>query len=173
MTSATDTSIEPSSRVVRGEAIDFAEVGDTLVMMDLDEGRYYELNPMGARVWALIESGPRVAELCEALIAEYEIAPETCRRETRAFLEELSRLAVVRIRPSADGVEWNGGSSHDTNDGAMTTARKLERGSRTTRTAKLSGTTPTIRIMPIKRTEAGTYVYGDFETGQDNYIPES
>ena len=162
MTTATDTSIPLSSRVVRSKKIDFAEIDDTVVMMDVDEGRYYELDPVAARVWALIEPAPRVAEMCEALAAEYEVASETCRDEVGAFLKKLSRLAVVRIRQpheEAEGneAEGNVATSDDTNGGAASVAGRSGREAGITPGARLAWTPPTVRVMSIEaRTRSGT-----------------
>ena len=64
--------------------------------MDVEEGRYYELDPVGARIWALLESAQSVAEVCEALVQAYDVSLETCHEDVRAFLEELDSLGVVR-----------------------------------------------------------------------------
>ena len=85
-----------SARVARNESIVFTELDDTVVMMDVEEGRYYELDPVGSSVWALLERAQSVAEVCEALGRQYEVAPERCREDVRGFLEELERLGVVR-----------------------------------------------------------------------------
>lgn len=89
-------SMSLSTRVARNEAIIFTELDDTVVMMDAEEGRYYELDPVAASVWALLERDKSVAEVCEALEKQYDVAPETCREDVLAFVEELTRLGVVR-----------------------------------------------------------------------------
>lgn len=150
MNKNTNTGLEPSSRVVRSEAIDFTEIDDSVVMMDVDEGRYYELDSVGARVWSLVESGPRVAAVCEALAAEYEVDPETCRQEVRAFLDELIRLAVVRVRQPD---EANGGGENDDATGWPAAAQPQIQGE--SRSAPLSWTTPTIRVMSHRRVASG------------------
>lgn len=88
--------IDLSTRLARSEAIVFTELDDTVVMMDVEEGRYYELDPVGASVWALLERAPSLAEVCDALERQYEVAPETCREDVLAFVGELGRLGVVR-----------------------------------------------------------------------------
>ena len=163
MTTAADTDIEFSSRVVRSEAIDFTELDDSVVMMDVDEGRYYELDPVGARVWALIEFGARVGEVCDALAAEYEVAPETCREETGAFLGELSRLAVVHVRQPAEAESAGAATGDDTTGGAVATSEEPDSEAKTTPSPKPAWATPTVRVMPIKRTKSGmtTDIYLD------------
>ena len=83
---------------MRNEAIVFTELDDAIVMMDVEEGSYYELDPVGTRIWVLLERGPRVAELCETLQREYDVDARTCRDDVRAFLEEMSGLGIVRMR---------------------------------------------------------------------------
>ena len=159
MNGSTNTSIQLSSRVARSEAIEFTRIEDTVIMMDVDEARYYELDPVGTRIWTLIESGPRVAEMCEALAAEYEVAPAVCGEDVSAFLDRLLRLAVIRIRE---------GDNEIANDGSPGVAAALSgparpeppagiavprRGSEPQ--AKLAWSTPIIRTMSIARTESG------------------
>ena len=159
MTTATDTSIPLSSRVVRSEAIIFTELDDSVVMMDVAEGRYYELDPVGTRIWALIEPGPQVAEMCEALAAEYEVAPAVCGDDVSAFLDRLLRLAVIRIREGDDEIANDGspgvaaapsGPARPEPPAGIAVPR---RGNEPR--AKLAWSTPTIRTMAIARTESG------------------
>jgi hypothetical protein len=165
-TTAADTDIELSSRVVRSEAIDFTELDDTVVMMDVDEGRYYELDPVGARVWALIESGPRVGEVCDALAAEYDVAPETCREETGAFLGELSRLAVVQVRQPHEAENDGGATGDHTTGGAVATSAQP---GRREDGPKPAWATPTVRVMPIEGIKSGTESSPYFGEGVGQY----
>lgn len=89
-------SMSLSTRVARNDAIIFTELDDTVVMMDAEEGRYYELDPVGASVWELLDHEKSVAEVCEALEKQYDVAPVTCREDVLAFVEELERLGVVQ-----------------------------------------------------------------------------
>ena len=92
--------IEPSSVVVRNDEIVFTDLDDTIVMMDVYEGQYYELDPVGARIWVLIETSRSVADLCETLAAEYDVDPDTCRRDTLEFLQTASERRLVQVQPA-------------------------------------------------------------------------
>ena len=87
-----------SSVASRNEAIVFTDLDDTIVMMDVDEGQYYELDPIGARIWALIESPRPVAEICDALADEFDADPDTCRQDTLEFLETASEYRIVQVQ---------------------------------------------------------------------------
>lgn len=90
--------VELNAHVVRNDDIIFTDLDDTVVMMDVEEGRYYELDPTAASVWALLERECSVASVCDALLQRYNVSPETCRRDVQAFLGELVDLGIVCIR---------------------------------------------------------------------------
>ena len=96
-----DTAVASTSRVSRNEAIVFTDLDDTIVMMDVDEGQYYELDPVGARIWSLLETDRSAADLCDALAAEFDVAPDTCHRDTLEFLQSASDLRIVHVESSA------------------------------------------------------------------------
>ncbi|MEA2437069.1 MAG: hypothetical protein QOF65_1625 [Thermoleophilaceae bacterium] len=75
-----------------------APVDDELVMLDPRKGRYFGLNPIGARIWELIEEPRSVESLCARLQAEFDVPDETCRADVLAFLEQLQREELVEIR---------------------------------------------------------------------------
>lgn len=74
-----------------------ASVGDDLVMMSAAEGNYLRLSAVGARVWELLEQPQSRDDLHAALIAEYEVAPDECRRAIDDFLAALVERRAVRI----------------------------------------------------------------------------
>lgn len=47
------------------------DMGHAAVVVHLDSNRIFELNPTGARVWALIEAGRSVPEICAQLKLDY------------------------------------------------------------------------------------------------------
>lgn len=78
-----------------------ANVGDELVMMSAAKGNYIGLSAVGARIWELIETPRTIEELCDRLVAEYDVDPATCRAEVDAFLTTLGQHNAVRIDPTA------------------------------------------------------------------------
>ena len=91
-----DADVALTSLVSRNEAIVFTDLDDTIVMMDVDEGQYYELDPVGARIWTLLETGRSAADLCGALAAEFDVDPDTCHRDTLEFLTcKVQRMPTI------------------------------------------------------------------------------
>lgn len=85
----------------RNEEMIFTELGDTVVMMNPDTGIYYELDPLGARIWSLLRDVPSVTRLCDALVREYDVSPEVCRRDVLEFVERALGLQIVQVAAPA------------------------------------------------------------------------
>ncbi|QJE73278.1 PqqD family protein [Aerophototrophica crusticola] len=70
--------------------------GNQKALMDVETGTYFVLNPLGADIWARLETPRRVADLCEELCTAYAVEREICRADTLAFLGRLQRDNLVR-----------------------------------------------------------------------------
>lgn len=73
------------------------QVGDELVILDLDGGMYFGLDPVGARVWALLAEGRAVGEACETLLDEYEVERERLLADVSGLLDALVGHGLIRI----------------------------------------------------------------------------
>ena len=74
------------------------KVGEELVILHLNSGTYFGLDPVGARIWELIGEDKTLAEICEVLLKEYDVPREDLERDTINLLEDL--LAQDLITPS-------------------------------------------------------------------------
>jgi len=76
-----------------------AKVDDEILMMSVENGLYVGLSDVGARIWELIEAPRDTDSLCAALEREFDVAPEVCRTEVAAFLDQLVRHRVIDLEP--------------------------------------------------------------------------
>jgi len=74
-----------------------AEVDGEVVMMSVERGNYYGLDEVGSRIWALIDSPKRVAEVCDILVSEFDVERATCEGDVVRFLEELADQGLVVV----------------------------------------------------------------------------
>ena len=81
----------------RSDALLSTNLEDDVVMMDVEQGAYYGLEAVAARIWALTEQPLSVGSLCDRLVTEYQISPEQCQQEVLAFLGELLNQHLVQI----------------------------------------------------------------------------
>lgn len=89
--------ISTESRVSQIEDIVASDIDDEKVMMSVEKGQYYGLDPVGSRVWELIEKPIKVSELIDALLLKYDVDRETCERDVLAFLEGLHEDGILQV----------------------------------------------------------------------------
>lgn len=89
--------IDESSVVVAADHQTSAEVDGESVILDLEDGIYYGLNPMGARIWKQIQEPTAVEEITEAITAEYDVDAERCREDVLSLLQDLKENKLIEI----------------------------------------------------------------------------
>lgn len=72
--------------IQRREEVFTSPLDDKLLMLSLEQGRYFSLSGVGPRIWELLATPTSQAGLIERLVEEFEVAPEVCRDEVAAFL---------------------------------------------------------------------------------------
>lgn len=73
-------------------------VGSETVILDLASGTYFGLDPIGARIWQLLEQGKSLAEVCDAMLDEYEVERDQLQRDTLALAAELADKKLVTVQ---------------------------------------------------------------------------
>ena len=71
------------------------EVGDETVILDLANGTYYGLDPVGARIWQLMAEGQTLVQVCEVMLAEYEVTREDIEHDVLALVQTLLERQLV------------------------------------------------------------------------------
>lgn len=79
------------------EDIVASDIDDEKVMMSIEKGCYYGLDPIGSRVWELIETPTRVSDLVDALLLKFDVDRQTCEQDVLAFLEELHDAGILQV----------------------------------------------------------------------------
>jgi len=89
--------ISAQSIVHRIEDIVASDIDDEKVMMSVEKGEYFGLDPIGSRVWELIDKPVKVTDLIDALLLKYDVDRETCECDILAFLEELHENGILQV----------------------------------------------------------------------------
>ncbi len=79
------------------------DLGSEAAVLNLKDGLYYGLNPVGARVWNLIGQPRSLASIRDAIVAEFDVAPEACERDLADLIDHLLAKGLVRLHgPEAE-----------------------------------------------------------------------
>jgi hypothetical protein len=73
----------------------FRTVGEEGVVVRQDTAEVIAVNDVGASLLSLLRTPKSVAEMVEALLAEYDVDRDTLRRDVSKFLEKLEEAGVV------------------------------------------------------------------------------
>ncbi len=85
------------TRVSRVKGFSTATVNKELMMLNVEQGAYYSLNPIAAEIWNLLEQPASVQDLVAGLRKRYAVSPEQCRADVLAFLEQLHANGMILL----------------------------------------------------------------------------
>ena len=94
---STENLIRMDSKIVRDNEIIFSDMDGETVMMSVERGEYYGINPIGSRIWGLLESPKKVSELGDVLQPDYDVTPEQCARDVLLFLNQMLEKGIIKI----------------------------------------------------------------------------
>ena len=90
--------LEPSSRVVAARDQVSADLDGDAVILNLADGIYYGLDAVGAPVWALMAEPRTVAELRDAVMAEFEVDAPIAEHDLLELLRDMAARGLVEVR---------------------------------------------------------------------------
>ncbi len=89
--------LSPGSTVVASRDQVSCNLGAEAAILHLGSGVYYGLNPVGARVWTLLQEPVVVQRLHETLVAEYDVEPDRLQRDLTALLDHLAVEGLIEV----------------------------------------------------------------------------
>lgn len=84
----------------RHPSILFGEISGDVVALSVERGLCFGMENVSATVWKLLDRPRTTSEVTAILYNEYEVAPERCRAETAALLEEMERKGLIEAEPA-------------------------------------------------------------------------
>ena len=74
-------------------------LGDELVLLNLETGIYFSLNPVGTRIWQLIQIHPSrsLQEILDILTEEYSVEMHRCRKDLFQLITRLQENRLLEM----------------------------------------------------------------------------
>lgn len=73
------------------------DVGGEVVLLDLASERYFGLDPVGTRIWNLIDQDQPLQHVLEILCAEYDAPRERLEGDLLALVAQLADAGLVTV----------------------------------------------------------------------------
>jgi hypothetical protein len=92
------STISDRSVVVAAKDQVSCDLAGEAAILNIKSGVYYGLDPVGARIWSLMQEPRKVLEIQDAITNEYEVEPERCGRDLVGLLEKLLAEGLIEVQ---------------------------------------------------------------------------
>ena len=90
---------QSSSRVTSAPDVMLRIIGDEAVILNLKRELYLGLNPVGTRMWTVLQNAPSIQAAYESLLAEFEVEPERLRQDLDKLLDQMLEQGLIEVKP--------------------------------------------------------------------------
>ena len=73
-------------------------VDGEVVLMDIDDGRFFSLDATSRRIWELLDEHQSASLICEKLLEEYEVGADQCNAAIERLIDKLVDHKMVEIQ---------------------------------------------------------------------------
>jgi hypothetical protein len=89
------------SRVRVHDGVVFQASHDEAVLLDVNSGVYFGLDPVGARIWELFGVHELLSEIARRVQEEYEVSEHQCASDLLTLVAELEAHGLVTVSSDA------------------------------------------------------------------------
>ena len=86
-----------TSKIVAAPEQVSSELAGESVILNLKTGLYYGLNEVGATIWDHIQSPKTFQEICDVIVAEYDVTPEGCASDIQDLLADMISANLIIV----------------------------------------------------------------------------
>lgn len=90
--------ISGHSKVVVAKDQLSCDLSGEAAILNLKNGVYYGLDPVGARIWNLIQEPKTVNEIRDAILEEYDVDPDLCESDLFKLLQKLAEEGLIEVK---------------------------------------------------------------------------
>jgi hypothetical protein len=89
--------IELETVVARSDKLLHSDVDGDVTMMSVENGKYYGLSSVGARIWTLLEHPASAGQVCLRLMREYRVERARCESDVLTLFRTMADEGVVVV----------------------------------------------------------------------------
>jgi hypothetical protein len=92
------TTISEHTLVVAAKDQVSCDLAGEAAILNIKNGVYYGLDPVGARIWSLMQQPRAVGEIQNTIVDEYDVEPERCSHDLLGLLEKLLSEGLIEVK---------------------------------------------------------------------------
>jgi len=86
-----------ASRIRINDDVVFHDLQGEAVILNLKTGVYFGLDPVGTRIWHLLQERPSLQAVLDALVEEYAVTQARCAEDLLRFAARLREQGLVEV----------------------------------------------------------------------------
>ena len=90
------------SRVELSPSVIYRDVSGEIVLLNLQSGVYYGLDPVGSRMWRLLMEQRPLDDVCAVMLEEYDVSADVLRSDLSRLVEELSSKGLLTVQSGSN-----------------------------------------------------------------------
>jgi Coenzyme PQQ synthesis protein D (PqqD) len=80
----------------------FHELDGEAVLLNLNTGKYFGLDPTGTRIWHFLVEDGSLSVAYNRMLDEYEVDAERLRADLLALVDRLATYGLIRLEPASN-----------------------------------------------------------------------
>ncbi len=68
-----------------------------VIMMDPEDGNYYNLNRVGSVIWEFLEKPATLDAICKEITSRFDVTEDECREDAIEYIEKMHGYGLMRI----------------------------------------------------------------------------
>ena len=76
----------------------FRELDGEAVLLNLESGKYYGLDPVGSRIWQFVQQTPLLRSVWQSMQGEFDAPADTLHTDLLTFIDELSGEGLITLQ---------------------------------------------------------------------------
>jgi hypothetical protein len=92
------THINNNTLVAVAKDVVSCDLLEETAILNMKNSVYYGLDPVGTRIWNLIQQPITIQKILDVLLAEYDVEPDRCQVDLYELIEQLIDNELVEIK---------------------------------------------------------------------------
>ena len=89
--------LQLDSIVARSQELVASNLDGEVVMMSIENGKYYGLDAIASQIWTLLENPSSIRALCDQLLPQYNVEREQGEQDVLAFCQQAQEQNIIRV----------------------------------------------------------------------------
>lgn len=86
-----------NSKVSVAKDVVSCDLVEEAALLNLKDGIYYGLNPVGARIWNILQKPVQVSEILDTMVEEYDVEKDVAEADLMELLGQLLERELVKV----------------------------------------------------------------------------